>query len=627
MQLIAGMFDTLRELRRRRVFRLAGIYVVAAWLVLQIADVTFGPLGLPPWAMTALIWIIIGGFFLALTLGWRYDITSEGIVRITPSLEAQEEILELTRFDHVLIVASIVAVGLLAWGLTGHIAEQTGIDMGPYVRPAQAVAVLPFANYTGDESLGYLGDGVAEEVINHLAQLPGLPVLARNVTFRYRDAATDPREIARELDVSHIVSGSVRRSGEQLRITAQLVDADSGLQMWSRSESSSRLDSFRVQDAISTGVALAVLAEMGLEDVDVSAVASRPPHPEAYDLYLRGRYVWHQRGAEPVEKAVDLLTEAVRVDPDFAAGWSALASAYLTWPSYSEDRGDEWHLAEEAARKALALDARLPEAHTVLATFAESARDWIGATGHFEEALRHGATDATVRYWYSEHLAKVGRYAEGVGQLSVARDLDPIYVPPRVDSIFALLMYGRSVPALQEFEKLWAQGSRSPVLWQAGFIGYLLAGDLARARMLVEDSPMPPGHKQTIFQFVAVQAREADRDALIASIEDGSRELPDYRLLVWLLARIEAHDLAIRILQDRIEQALWIEPRVLWGPGHRLMEADGFTEIIGQLGFVEYWQAVGWGDFCRVESARLKCTPEQGDEPPEALEQLAQSVE
>jgi TolB-like protein/DNA-binding winged helix-turn-helix (wHTH) protein len=319
----------------------------------------------------------------------------------------------------------LLQYGAVAAGLVFTVAVAVWLGSPKESQSAASVAVLPFENYTGDPRLDYLADGVAEEVINSLAQIPNLQVTARSLSFRF-SGDTEAREFARELGVAFLVEGSVRLSGDHLRITAQLIAAGSGFHLWSHTAEKNLAELFAAQDAISVGVADALAETLDLRTATPARRVGAVPDPQAYDLYLRGRYVWHRRGNEPLQPAIDAFSEAVRIDPKFARGWAALASAYLTYPGYSSAGFATWHLAEDAANTARALDPDIPEVYGVLGTFAQNRLQWAEAHAMFAEGVRLGANSATAHFWYSEHLAKTGRFQESSTHLKRAMLLDPL---------------------------------------------------------------------------------------------------------------------------------------------------------------------------------------------------------
>ena len=228
--------------------------------------------------------------------------------------------------------------------------------------PANSVAVLPFANLSPDPDTEYFADGVTEEILNALARVGELRVVARTSAFSFKGQNRDVREIARALGVRHVVEGSVRRAGDRLRVTAQLIEAETGYHQWSQSYEGGVSDVFAFQDSISEGVAEALGRELGVAGLGRKASAiGQSATIETYEKYLLARQVWRLRQEGPIRRSIQLLEEVVSTEPEFAAGWSALASAYLTLAAYTADAGDAWQRSAHAAQRALDLDSKQAE--------------------------------------------------------------------------------------------------------------------------------------------------------------------------------------------------------------------------------------------------------------------------
>lgn len=224
-----------QELRRRRVFRLAGLYIVGAWLVIQVADISFPAWGLPETALRYLFIAAIACFPIALIFSWFYDVTPQGIVRTDPAGEAETVDLSLKRGDYIVLAALIAIGSAVVLGSLGKIQEEieTGPGMAERVgKPANSIAVLPFTNLDTNPDTGYFSDGITEEILHRLSTLGALHVLASTSSFAFRDSDETPASISDKLGVRYLLQGSVRRDGEHVRITARLIDED-GFQVWS----------------------------------------------------------------------------------------------------------------------------------------------------------------------------------------------------------------------------------------------------------------------------------------------------------------------------------------------------------------------------------------------------------
>jgi TolB-like protein/Tfp pilus assembly protein PilF len=565
------------------------------------------------------------GFPVALVFAWRYDITTHGIVRTPPIGVDEHTNVSLRRSDY-LILALLLAVVIGAiFPLTMQIGDSWSPQQSEIARTdvqPNFIAVLPFANFTKNDDLEYYGDGMAEEVTNHLSLIDGLSVLTFNISSRYRGPGIDPRDVARELGVRYVVSGSLRRVGDALRISTMLIAAETGIQLWSMAEDTTVLEAYSIQDSITQGVVNAMRAELNQEWGETPSFGRQAPDPEAYDLYLKGRHIWSRRGVEDLRTAVDMLSEVVQVDPNFARGWSALASAYLVWPNYSPEGYQTWHLAQDAAKKALELDTSLAEPRAVLASFELYERDWISANRLYDEALEIEPRNATINYWFSEFLAKTGRYADSAHWLARSRVLDPTYPPAVTDTVFALALYGRIEDAIRVFEYAWDSGVRSPTAVVAGIITGTLAKDYERARALIADAPMPAEHKQIMQAFINVEAGELAAQTLVSQLKNNRTSWPHYVFFVWMATRLGASDLAIEALEQVIDAGGSIETRMVWGPGHHLIEHAEIPRIANTIGLTDYWNTVAESDFCEFDASGMRCMSPQPENAPESVNTL-----
>ena len=503
------------------------------------------------------------------------------------------------------------AAGLLAAVVLG------AVLLRPDAPGDASVAVLPFANLTGNPELEYLADGVAEEILTSLSRIEPLAVSAQSRSFRLRGENIDPVAAARELGVRLVTTGSLRQSGRLLRISARVVDADTGRQLWSDTFEVADDDLFAGQDRVSRAVIEALADELALAATSAAGRLEdrQPPDPAAYDLYLRGRHTWHRRGTLDLQPAIDAFAEAVRLDPDFARAWAALASAYLTYPSYSPRGYRTWSLAEDAARKALELDPNLAEPYGVLGTFSESRLEWKLANEQFLEGVTRAPGNPTLAHWRAENLSKTGHYRAARAEFRRAMDLDPTYLAARVDSAFALMTMGDYAGALDRFRDAWDRGFRSGPAWLGVFLTLVVAGEGAAANDWIDAAPLGDAEKDLLARLLATEAGAGPDPELAAAILAPGVGL-DYRLRAWMAARLGRSDLAIDMLLARLAEDRIVDPRVLWAPGIDLRQHPRFAELLVALGLVDFWDAIGWGDLCRSVAGRLECSGREFWSPP-----------
>ncbi|HEY7635619.1 MAG TPA: tetratricopeptide repeat protein, partial [Gemmatimonadales bacterium] len=315
----------------------------------------------------------------------------------------------------VLLAGAAVGYGALRWMRPARAA------------PPASAAVLPFEDLSSQKDQDYFSDGLTEELITALSQVSGLRVAARTSSFQFKGRSADVREVGRRLGVGTVLEGSVRRSGDRLRVSAQLISVKDGYQLWSESYDRKLADVFAVQEDVARSIVAAL--RVRLAPARDSALAVRPTRDlEAYDLYLKGRFAWNQRTGSSLQDAVRYLEQAVARDSSFARAWAALADAYLLVVPYAGGLpADGWRKAEAAARTALALDSTSAEAYTALAYGNMIyAWNWPAAEENFKHAIAADPNYATGHHWYGDFLAGRGRLAESAEQMGRAHQLDPL---------------------------------------------------------------------------------------------------------------------------------------------------------------------------------------------------------
>ena len=322
------------------------------------------------------------------------------------------------------IAAAVVAalMGALLLGRLRAPAPAGSAASGP-----PSTAVLPFADLSPERNQAYFSDGLTEELITALSRVEGIRVAARTSSFQFRDRDVDVREVGRMLHVGSVLEGSVRRSGNRVRISAQLVNARDGYQLWAEAYDREVADVFAVQEEIARAIISALQVRLGVRASQV--LRARPTaDPGAHDLYLKGRFAWNQRTGPALQEAVRYLEQAVARDSSFAQAWAALADAYvLVVPYAGGSREVTWPKAGAAARRALALDSTLGEAHTALAYGAMIYDwDWQAAEASFRRAIAVDPGYPTGHQWYADFLWGRGRLDEALREMQLAHRLDPL---------------------------------------------------------------------------------------------------------------------------------------------------------------------------------------------------------
>ncbi|UHQ18554.1 tetratricopeptide repeat protein [Lysobacter sp. KIS68-7] len=449
------------ELKRRNVVRVALLYGVVAWVILQVAEVLFGVLALPAWTSKFVFGLLVLGFPLALIFSWVYELTPEGLKREHEVDRNASITRETGRKINYLIgalaaIAIVMMIGQRFAPRTTPIAAATQASARPTQPTVQAaaksIAVLPFVDMSAAKDQEYFADGLSEELLNLLAKVPELRVAARTSAFKFKGERVDLQDVAKQLNVAHVLEGSVRRSGNKVRITAQLIKASDGYHVWSQTYDRTFDDIFAVQDDIAGEVVKALkVSLLGT----TSATRSRPVDPEAYNLVLQGRFFLQRRGKEDIAKAVDYFQRATERDPGYAPAWSGLSQAYARQAdSGFVPTAGGFERAREAAEKALALDPRLADAHVAMGEVQLSFDwDWTAADASLRRALdlEPGNSEALRRL--SGVAATAGRWNEAIDLANKAIERDPLRPNSWNNLGLTLLAVNRDTEAETAFRK------------------------------------------------------------------------------------------------------------------------------------------------------------------------------
>jgi adenylate cyclase len=401
--------DWFAELRRRRLFRAMAAYFLGAWFLLQIANVTFPPLGLPDWWQRALIIALVVGAMPVFVLAWIYDVTAHGIVRTAATESATGAPVETQPATGAEVVA----------GLAGAHATDAAS------KPDASVAVLPFSDLSAERDQDWFCDGLAEEIIDALTCVRHLRVASRTASFRFRDGSVDPREIGQQLRVGAVLEGSVRRAGERVRISAQLIDTGNGYHLWSESYDRRIEDVFAIQIEIARKVSAALRVSL---TGDEAALRERyaPRNAQAHEFYLRGRQLGGRISHTTWQQAPAMFRRAIELDPEYAQAYAGLADVLaqnLLWRfERAEDILPE---ATRAAHRALELAPDLAEAHVALGHMRSLTGDNEGATRSFERALELNPELFEAYYYFARHCVAHSEFARAAELFRAAFNVRP----------------------------------------------------------------------------------------------------------------------------------------------------------------------------------------------------------
>ncbi|HEX9773391.1 MAG TPA: tetratricopeptide repeat protein [Steroidobacteraceae bacterium] len=448
------------ELKRRNVVKVGIAYGAAGWVVVQIAAVLFPLFGAPTWILKVVTTLVVLGFPLALVFAWAFELTPHGLKR---SDDVQPDVSTTRRTGRQL---DFLIIGVLAVAVALFALDKFALDEKPRAlqspadaagEPAQpaavgarnSIAVLPFVNMSNDPDQEYFSDGIAEELLNALARVKALKVAARTSAFSFKGKDVDLREVGRKLNVATVLEGSVRKSGERLRITAQLIDVGTGYHLWSEIYDRELTDIFAIQDDITSRIVSAL--QVHLDGGAVSPAPSQQVDAAVYQIVLRGRFHWNQRSPEGFAKAAELLQEATRRASDYAPAYAGLADVYLSQYDYGLLSWDESTVrARAAATKALELDDMSAAAHTSLAHILLHEWEWQSAEQQFRRAIELDPSYTLAQHWYALCLTALGRTDEAVKAMHRALQLDPLSVRINADLGMAFLAAGMHEEAVAQ---------------------------------------------------------------------------------------------------------------------------------------------------------------------------------
>src|ERR1700682_4934198 len=319
------------ELKRRNVYKVAVAYAIVGWLLMQIATQVFPFLEIPNWVVRLVIVLVAIGFPISLVIAWAFELTPEGIKRTEDvDLAASARQPRKHAWIFVVIVGAAFSIGLF------FIGRSTGRNTAsPSEMPAKSIAVLPFDNLSRDPDNAYFAEGVQDEILTRLAKVADLKVISRTSTLRFKCAPSDLRDIAKQLGVLNILEGSVQKSNDQVRVNVQLINAMTDAHLWADTYDRKLTDIFAVESDIAKTIAETLQAR--LTGSEKNSIAKTPTvNPEAYELYLKGRFFWNRRSGVDVRKAIEFFNQAIAKDPNYALAYAGLAQAHILLPFYAD---------------------------------------------------------------------------------------------------------------------------------------------------------------------------------------------------------------------------------------------------------------------------------------------------
>jgi TolB-like protein len=578
-------------------FRVAAAYAVVAWLLLQVVNNVAPVLDLPPWVARAFLLALVIGFPIALLFVWMRD--------LAPA-DGSAPKHATTKLDYVLAGGLILVIALLSYQQLATTNDAVRTEASVAAAGASptgvSIAVLPFANVSGDASRDFFSDGMTDEISGALAKVADLRVIARSSAFQFKGQNQDVRAVGQALGATHLIDGSVRQAGNRVRITAQLVRAGDGVQLWSENYDRELTDIFAIQEEIARAIAGALRVPLGLAQGE-TLVRNRTVNLDSYQQYLRARAF---RRETRMPEAIALLEPVTMRDPGFAPAWSLLANVYRLTPGYIAGSDDEFFRitpsyndkAEKAAREAIRLDSREALAYAVLAQIEAAARNWTGADDLYRQALEFDTNEPDVLHSYSLRLAAAGRIKEALGLREKLRTLEPIEPLYNIWTASYLQVAGQNRAAISLLESIppnFAISFNRNVTLARAYAAEGRFSDAADTLLSITGNRV----SRTMIESAARMLRGAPARA---SAEDISLTLENG--LSFVFTYVGAQD---RVLDDEekfLAAGNAFIDHVLWSaPFAAVRKSERFKALIRNSGVLDYWRARRWPDLCRPAGA------------------------
>jgi len=601
------MANFFAELKRRHIFRVAATYAVVAWVLLQLANNVAPALRIPDWGISLVLLLLVVGFPVALVFAWIHQLAPEdgALARVTTG-----------KLDWALIAALVIVIALVSYqqlapssGERAAPAQQAGVEAARAAAASPAgtisLAVLPFANMSGDASQEFFSDGMTEEITSALVKIPDLRVVARTSAFEFKGQNRNIQSIGQQLNATHLIEGSVRKAGDRVRITVQLIKAADGTQIWSENYDRQLTDVFAIQEEIGRAIATSFNMRLGLAPGE-RLVAERPKDQETYDLFLRGRAAVRARG-QAFRDAVGLLEQVVERDPNFAPGWAWLAQARSLTALFSDRDGEASKVGvlreaqEAAARKAIALAPGYSGGYAALASSFSNRGRWSEAMDLFKQGLALDQDDPELLSSYAGTLTRLGYLKEGLDARERMHLLEPLIVIYNRQRAQAFVATGNTDAGVRELERLSrpdAGSFLSPLFLAQAYSQqgrFDDAIDVFSRVFLDPSNPTTGVYGRPLAEAVVQVLRAA------ANKSEPPARLPDfYSELNFAYAYTGMPERMLDWQEKSLKEGDYRPLTHIWWPTpSSVRKTERFKAFARSAGLVEYWRARGWPDLCR----------------------------
>lgn len=514
--------NVFAELKRRNVYKVAAMYAVVGWLLIQIATQVFPFFEIPIWGIRFSVLLIIIGFPIALVMAWAFDLTPEGIKRTRKHSKTSARPAGQRGWIVLVVIAGLLSVALF---FLGRFTVANGTRSQP---SKKSIAVMPFESLSEDKSNSYFADGIQEEILTRLSKISDLKVISRTSTQKYKSAPVNLREIAQQLGVSNILEGSVQKAAEKVRVTVQLINAENDSPIWSESYDRTLIDVLEVESDVAEKIASALEAKLtGKERAAINSRGTK--NTRAYEAYLHAIALRASQSEQDQQLYIKFCRQAVEIDPNYAEAWAELAGAEADryfFPEHTEAQKERTRIAAE---NALRLAPELAVAHTAMGLYRYYClRDYDGALANLEEAQQLAPNDWKAISSMALVKRRQGKVKEAIVLQKQAIELDPLDQNIWVNlarSYAGIRQFSAALDALEHALKI-EPNSAAILVHKAN--AFVAQGDLATGWQLIKDIKFAPTDRDfsDYIRLLTYQRRYGDAAAYVSAALDGGREIP-----------------------------------------------------------------------------------------------------
>jgi adenylate cyclase len=608
-----GMSDFFAELRRRHIYRVGAAYVVVAWVLTQGVATLAQVFMLPPWIAQTVIVLLAIGFPIALIATWAME--GRRFEAVVLAAHSKSTVVDWTLCGALALVLLLIGYQQLA-APSDTTGQQAGVDAARNAASSPAstisIAVLPFTNLSDDAQQQFFSDGMTEEITAALAKVPDLRVVARTSAFQFRDQNRDIQSIGQQLRATHFIEGSVRKAGERVRITVQLIDSADGTHVWSENYDRQLTDIFAIQEDIARTITTSLRMPLGLKPGE-NLVNNRSIDPQSYQLFLQAKALWNVAGQDNIADAARSFEEVITRNPNYAPGWAFLCATHFNIANDVVDldpltaeqrRAIQEHLqrAEDACRRAIVLDANFAPSYFGLGMIVSGMGRQLEGEQFFLKGLTLDPNDALLLVSYGLRLAVAGRPKEALPMLLKSHEIEPFSTQPAQQATNLLWLNGKDEEAVAQAKTL-RPAARANILAKI----YASEGRFGEAAAALMDSPNANAAmvRETIRLMRLGPGEDLASQSAVLRLEPGiTGRVIGNRAIDFLFLKRAPEPVLDRIL-DNLESRMDAgvvggEVNYIWHPAHApLRKTERFKAFMRKAGYVEYWRAKGWPDLCR----------------------------